>query len=88
MCVITLGMYRIVTSRDTSLLFDKTFLNALGKSMSTKGTNHFPKFYLHFIYKYQQCVPTVYFKPSKKNTDFGFLPLPSKPAWLKNDHLK
>ena len=29
----------------------------------------------------------VYFKPSRKNLDFGFLPLPSKPAWLKNDHL-
>ena len=23
--------------------------------MSTKGTKHFPKFYLHFTYKYQQC---------------------------------
>ena len=30
----------------------------------------------------------MYFKPSRKNPDFGFLPLPSKPAWLKNDHLK
>ena len=26
-------------------------------------------------------------KPSRKNRDFGFLPIPSKPAWLKNDHL-
>jgi hypothetical protein len=23
--------------------------------MSTKGTKHFPKFYLHFTNKYQQC---------------------------------
>jgi hypothetical protein len=30
-------------------------INALGKSMSTKGTKHFPTFYLHFTYKYQQC---------------------------------
>jgi hypothetical protein len=30
-------------------------INALGKSMSTKGTKHLPKFYLHFTYKYQQC---------------------------------
>ena len=27
-------------------------------------------------------------KPGKKNSDFGFLPLPSKPFWLKNDHLR
>jgi hypothetical protein len=25
-------------------------INALGKSMSTKGTKHFPTFYLHFTY--------------------------------------
>ena len=31
-------------------------INALGKSMSTKGTKHFPTFYLQFTYKYQQCV--------------------------------
>ena len=30
-------------------------INALGKNMSTKGTKHFPTFYLHFTYKYQQC---------------------------------
>ena len=29
----------------------------------------------------------VYFKPSRKNSDFGFLPLPSEPDWLKNYHL-
>ena len=29
----------------------------------------------------------VNFKPSRKNSDIGFLPLPSKPVWLKNDHL-
>ena len=31
-------------------------LNALGKSLSTTGTKHFPTFYLHFTYKYQQCI--------------------------------
>ena len=31
-------------------------MNTLGKSMSTKSTKHLPKFYLHFTYKYQQCV--------------------------------
>jgi hypothetical protein len=30
----------------------------------------------------------VYFKPSKKHPDFEFLPLPSKPVWLKNPYLK
>ena len=30
----------------------------------------------------------VYFKHRVKNPDFGFLPHPSKPAWLKNDHLR
>ena len=34
-------------------------LNALGKSMSTKGTKHLPTFYLHFTYKYQKCVHVV-----------------------------
>jgi hypothetical protein len=29
----------------------------------------------------------VYFKPGRKNPDFGFLPLPSKPVWLKNPYL-
>ena len=29
----------------------------------------------------------MYFKPSRKNTNFGFLPLPSMTIWLKNDHL-
>ena len=29
----------------------------------------------------------VYFKPSRKNQNFLFLPLPSKLASLKNDHL-
>jgi hypothetical protein len=29
----------------------------------------------------------VYFKPSKKNQDFLFLPLSSKPASMQNDHL-
>jgi hypothetical protein len=29
----------------------------------------------------------MYFKPSRKNPDFGFLPLPSKPVWLKNPYL-
>ena len=29
----------------------------------------------------------VYFKPCRKNQDFGFLPLPSKPVWLKNRYL-
>ena len=29
----------------------------------------------------------VYFKPSRKNPDFIFLPLPSKPVWLKNPYL-
>ena len=29
----------------------------------------------------------VYFKPSKKNPDFGFLSLSSKPIWLKIDYL-
>ena len=31
-------------------------LNALGKNMITKGTKHFPTLYLHFTYKYQQCI--------------------------------
>jgi hypothetical protein len=30
----------------------------------------------------------VYFKPSRKNLDFGFLPLPSKLVRLKNPYLK
>ena len=30
----------------------------------------------------------VYFKPSWKNQEFLFLPLPSKPVSMKNDHLK
>ena len=34
-------------------------INVLGKSMSTKGTKQFPKFYLHFTYKYQQCAATA-----------------------------
>ena len=29
----------------------------------------------------------VYFKPSRKNQDFLFLPLQSKPRSMKNDHL-
>ena len=28
----------------------------------------------------------VYFKPSRKNQDFWFLPLPSKLGFMKNDH--
>ena len=30
----------------------------------------------------------VYFKPSRENPDFGFLPLPLMPVWLKNPYLK
>ena len=30
-------------------------INALDKSMSTKGTKHLPRFCLDFTYKYQQC---------------------------------
>jgi hypothetical protein len=30
----------------------------------------------------------VYFKPSRKNPDFGFLPLPSKLVRLKNPYLR
>jgi hypothetical protein len=30
----------------------------------------------------------VYFKPGRKNQNFWFLPLPSKLASLKNDHLR
>ena len=29
----------------------------------------------------------VYFKPRRKNSDFGFLPLPAKPVSVKNCHL-
>ena len=29
-------------------------INTLGKCISTKGTKHLPKFYIHFTYKYQQ----------------------------------
>ena len=29
----------------------------------------------------------VYFKLSKKNPDFGFLPLSSEPVWLKKPYL-
>ena len=29
----------------------------------------------------------VYFKLSRKNPDFGFLPLPSEPVWLKTPYL-
>jgi hypothetical protein len=29
----------------------------------------------------------VYFKLSRKNPEFGFLPLSSKPVWLKIGHL-
>jgi hypothetical protein len=34
--------------------------------MSTKGTKHLPKFYLHFTYKYQQCITyqLLIFQPS------------------------
>ena len=35
----------------------------------------------------QVHVLKVYFKPSRKNPDFGFLPLPSKLVWLKNSYL-
>jgi hypothetical protein len=30
----------------------------------------------------------VYFKPSRKNKDFVFLPVPILPGWLKILHLK
>ena len=30
----------------------------------------------------------VYLKLSRKNPDFGFLPLPSEPVWLKNLYLR
>ena len=30
----------------------------------------------------------VYFKPSRKNSDFLFLPFPSEPLWLKIHHIK
>jgi hypothetical protein len=33
-------------------------------------------------------VINVYFKPSRKNSDFLFLPLPSEHVWLKIHHLK
>ena len=36
-------------------------INTLGKCMSTKGTKHLPKFYLHFTYKYQQCMDAMTF---------------------------
>ena len=42
-----------------------------------KGSGENPKYVLN-----------VYFKLSRKNPDFGFLPLLSKPVWLKIDHLK
>ena len=29
-----------------------------------------------------------YFKPKKKNSDFGFLPLKTWPVFVKNDHLR
>jgi hypothetical protein len=36
---------------------------------------------------YSKHVLKAYFKPSKKNTDFGFLPLPSMLVRLKNPYL-
>ena len=50
-------------------------INALGKSMSTKGTKHFPTFYLHFTYKYQQCMsapqmPCIYLCHAKNSLNW------------------
>ena len=41
------------------------------------------------FYRLKNCVPVlkVYFKPSRKNQDFGFLPLPSKLVQLTNPYL-
>ena len=49
---------------------------------STSLGPEFDKIFLDSLH-----VSNMKFKPSWKNPDFGFLPLPSKPVWLKNDHL-
>ena len=46
---------------------------------------HFQDFDKNFLDS--NHVLKVYFNPSRKNPDFGFLPLPSEPVWLKTPYL-